>query len=188
MELNKIRNMKFQYFVLKLYSSFYKRIHSWGLLFLLLLLYSSSVGLRSPVLLMLFGRLGLMTIHVFSGFGLILVFIIIAYNYLQGSVFVKKNPPGKSRFMITHQQLIDKSGSRRIVDMLFYIMLMVVCCLGFIYYFLKEFAIYNSLIYQSTASLLHAVAGWFFLSMVFLKYYLTLIQWFREFYNYLRGF
>ena len=180
--------MKFQQVVLKLYSSFYKRIHSWGLIILLLLLYASSLGIQYPVVLMLFGRLGLMTIHVFSGFGLILVFIILAYNYLQQSIFKKRKSSNRMNIQAIADVSPDQSSTRRIVDIIFYIMLMIVCCLGFLYYFLKEFSIYDSLIYQSTASLLHSIAGWFFLSMVFIKYYLTLKQWFRALYNYLRGF
>lgn len=188
MELNKFRTMKFQQLVLKLYSSFYKRIHSWGLIILLALLYTSSLGLQYPVILMLFGRLGLMTIHVFSGFGLILVFIIIAYDYLQQSFLRKRKPSNRMDFQPILVESSSQSGSRRIVDIVFYIMLMIVCCLGFLYYLLKEFSIYDVLIHQSTASLLHSIAGWFFLSMVFVKYYLTLRQWFRALYNYLRGF
>lgn len=182
MERNKIKGMRFRRVVQKLYSSIYKRIHSWGLFLLLVLLYASSMGLKSPALLEVFGWLGLMSLHVLSGFGLVLAFVIISYNYLQRRFF-----PLKSAIHLSSaEQNLQQTGGRFLVNLAFYSMLMLVCCLGLIYYFAREFSFASSFLHQSTVSLMHVIAGWFFLSLVFIKYYLSLMHWFRELVSYLR--
>jgi hypothetical protein len=186
MELNKLGTQQFRQVVLKIYSSVYKRINSWGLILSLLMLYVSALGLQSQVLLKVFGRLGLITIHVFSGFGLILVIIIIVYDYLQSTVFSRADK-GKRKKSVEHSLRTDSpSGSRYLMNLLFYVMLMIVSLLGFAYYFIKEFSINNTLLQQPVVSLYHAILGWFFLSLLFVRCFLTLKQWLREMLAYLR--
>lgn len=177
--------MRIQQIISKLNSSIYKRLHSWGLLLLLVPLYISSVGLKSPAMLKLFGWLGLMSIHIISGFGLTLAFMILAYNYLQRILFPAKALPNSHGH--SHAAIYESSaGPRHLVEFIFYFALMTVCFFGLYYYVTKEFNFDGFIFHSSTISLLHAIAGWFFLSVVFVRYYLTLIHWFRDFYIYLR--
>ncbi len=176
--------MKIQFLVLKIYSSIVKRIHSWGLLSLILLLYLSSLAIKFPIMVTLFGRLGLMSLHVFCGFILILFLFIIAYNYLLTTIFKKNNREEK----IAGLNILpaQEFGKRFLVDFLFYLSLFLVCFLGILYYVIKVYALEGIFFSQNVASLIHVIVGWFIISIVFIRYYLTTIQWFREVSYYLR--
>jgi hypothetical protein len=183
---NRLVHMRFQGIIFRLFSSIYRRIHSWGIFTLLVLLYLSSAGLKSTLALYLFGRIGLMSVHVFSGFFLFIIFVLIAHNYLIKFFF------SKNREELVHIQsqlgpdLVQGTGPRFFIDLAFYLVLLLICGLGLVYYFFKSYSIDFYLVNQTTISLSHTIAGWFFLSLAFVKYYLTFIHWFRDVLKYLR--
>lgn len=178
--------MKIQFIVLKIYSSIFKRIHSWGLLSLLLLIYLTSVSIKSPMMVRLFGRIGLMSLHVFCGFILGLFFIIIAYNFLLTTFFKNKKGGEESKTAPTPGIDYQESGKRLLVDCIFYTFIFLICLLGILYYAMRAFSLETFFISQAAVSLLHVIVGWFFMSIVLIKYYLTMVRWFHDVSHYLR--
>ena len=176
--------MKIRFLILKIYSSIFKRIHSWGLLILIGLVFLSSIGLKFQLTLTLFGRLGLMSLHLFCGFLLVLFFTIISYNYILTKLSGKQILGDDSSGI--HSPPIELSGKRLLVDKIFYVLLSIVCLLGLLYYFIQAFSIDFYLFNQNAISLLHVIFGWFFISIVLIKYYLTFISWFVGMNSYLR--
>ena len=181
--------MKFQGIFFKIFSSIYKRIHSWGVFSLLVMLYLSSAGLRSTLALYLFGRLGLMTAHIFCGFFLFLVFLVLAHKTIINSNFFIRNRVDDENQRSLFSNPARGMGIIRIyVDLFFHFTLLFVCCLGLVYYFVQTCSINSILLNLTTISLFHSIAGWFFLSLAFVKYYLTIVHWFREVFAYLREY
>lgn len=179
------KGMKIQFLVLKIYSSIIKRIHSWGLLSLILLIYLSSLAIKLPIMVTLFSRLGLMTLHVFCGFITVFFLIIMAYNFLLDTIF-KKDSPGDEKKKGSGILSPHESGNRFLVELLFYSSFFVVCFLGVVYYVIKEFSLQGTYFSQNVASLAHVIVGWFFISIVFIRYYLKITQWFSDVFQYLR--
>ena len=174
--------MKVQQIVLRIYTSLYKRIHSWGIFILLGLLFATSTALKLPMAMKLFSRIGLMSVHVFSGFSLLLIFILLAYNYLLGLPNNGKQDTEDDDFSTL------PSGNQRLINSVYYAFLFVLCSLGLVYYFVRSFSINGSFFNQNLISLSHVIVGWFFLSIFFVKFYLTIIQWIEEVFSYLREY
>ncbi len=178
--------MTIRIILIRLLSSVYRRIHSWGVFFLLILLYLSSAGLKSDLALYLFGRIGLMSIHVFSGFVMFLVFIILAHNVIIKRFLAGGNGNPEEIQRQLGPDPVRGSGLRFLVDLVFYLVLLVISSLGLVYYLLKNWAFTSGALNPISISLIHAIGGWFFLSLALIKYYLTFIQWYREVSTYLR--
>ena len=172
--------------VRKIISSIYKRTHSWGVFLPLAALYLTSIGLKSEMILFLFGRLGLMTIHVFFGFFLFIIFVVLGHKFFVSSGFFKRNKKaGRNKKQLSI--FPEKNHTfNYYVDVAFFIVLFFMCCLGLIYYFYKAYSVQSTIMSLTTISLFHTVVGWMFLSLAFVKYYLTFIHWLREVFAYLR--
>lgn len=175
-------------FILRLYTSLYKRVHTWGVFLLLSMLYLTTFALKFPAVTKLFSRAGLMSVHVFCGFTLILVFILIAYHYLLGVTFgTDLDSEAQGTYRIITYRLISM-GSRWVINILYYSFLFLVCLLGMAYYVIKTYALDTVYFSLNLAFLSHAIVGWFFLSIFFVKYYLTITQWIEEMFHYLREY
>lgn len=179
-------NMKLRFIILRLYSSIYKRIHNWGLFLLLLMLYLSSIGLKSDSALQLLSKIGLMSFHVFCGFILILVTFLIGYNYLLTRFLKGTTDKYELNGEIAKDNSETTSASSRLVDIFFFLALLAVCIFGLLYYFIKTYAYSGYFLNQYFASSLHVITGWFFLSVIFIKYYLNIIRWSVDLIRYLR--
>lgn len=177
---------RFRFVILKIYNSLYRRIHSWGLFIVLFCLYLSSFGLNSSLALSLFSRIGLVSLHILSGFGLILIIVIIGYNTVLHSL-LKQNPESEPPESVQRNPSEDRRY-RPIVDVLFYLLLIVIAGLGLVYYLVKFYGLNLGLTSTYRLSLNHVILGWFTLSIVFIRYYFTIIRWFKEFLAYLREY
>lgn len=175
--------MRFQDIVLKVYTSVFKRAHNWGLFFLLALLYLTALGIRSDNALLLFSRVGIMALHVFCGFVLAAVFVLLAYDYILRKV--TRKPVSDSREDDPEE---PEAKEYRLIDYLFYYFLIIIGTLGMMYYITRAYSL-NSLVFsQITLSMAHEIIGWFFLSIIFLKYYLSIIRWFKYITRYLQEY
>jgi len=126
-----------------------------------------------------------MTLHVFCGFITVFFLIIMAYNFLLDTIF-KKDSPGDEKKKGSGILSPHESGNRFLVELLFYSSFFVVCFLGVVYYVIKEFSLQGTYFSQNVASLAHVIVGWFFISIVFIRYYLKITQWFSDVFQYLR--
>ncbi len=179
--------MSFRSIMLRIYPAILKRIHSWGLLLLLLFLYVSAFGIRSEAVLSLISKIGILSFHVFLGFILILVIVILGYDLILGILTVQKktnSQRGIRRFLGN----LKNADNRTLINYLFYLFLFLISGFGFLLYLIKTYSL-NSLVFnQVVIAIVHESMGWLFLSILLVKYYLVIIKWFSEFKRYLREF
>ena len=164
--------MILRHMVLKLYESIIKRVHRLLLPGTLLILYFTAIGLQSPSLISIFSRIALSTIHLFAGFFLILIGIILLYD------LINRKLTANSRHMVINGKrlsvlkIIRTTPYRRLVDSIFYFFLVIMACLGLILYSGRPDRKYPFFESEIFVKVLHAHIGWFLVSLVILMRYL----------------
>ena len=169
--------MKGQKFVIELYPSVIKRINSWILPAVLVLLYFTGFSANSDIVLEYVSRIGLRAIHSISGFILILVLVIQVYDILHRSLRPLGSVDGSES---------EQTAYRLGVDVLFYFCLASIGVLGFILYCVRILDWQPVFINQTVVFILHVGFSGFFVALVPVKYYLSFIKWYKEFLDYLR--
>ncbi len=163
-----------------------KRMHRLVLPTTLLVAYFTAVGLGNPALIELFSRVGLAKTHRFAGFLLMITGCVLLYDFLS-----RKYAVAAGRMVVDGEKIaVGKPGGkmsfRRLVDLLFYALLTIMCILGLV--------LYGSLVgfaplfpgSEISIRLLHSRLGWFLISVLILKYYVTITQWFDRLMDYLK--
>ncbi|MCP4753692.1 MAG: hypothetical protein GY866_22640 [Proteobacteria bacterium] len=181
--------MSFQNVVVGIYPSIVKRIYSWVLPVDIFLLYFSAYALRTDSLLGLFSRIGISTIHIYCGIVLIIVLVTLLYDSLYGfsaRSMVRFSEQEKSRKPILSQLKFDTY--RRVVDCVFYTFLSLFCCFGLLIYSMKFSSWTPPFPDITDIIIVHESMGWLFLSVVLVKYYLTITEWIQESVRYLREY
>lgn len=170
--------MNIQKIVIELYPSVVKRISSWILPLMLTLLYLSGFSANSEFAFVYVSRIGLVTLHTICGFILIFALAVLVYNkivYFPSPLYRDNQTPESGTTV-----------SRLVVDVLFYLALGIISCLGLILYSLKAFDWDPIFIDPTFLFIMHVMTGSLFIALIPIKYYLSLMQWYKELLNYLR--
>ncbi len=176
--------MNFQANMLNIYPRILRRIRGWGLLLLLFLLYLSAYCMRNYEIMEEASHIGLSSIHVFCGFLLIIVSIILTYDFViaRQSVFNANEHHGLSRFLPGAGQ----SGDSALIERLFYFFIFLTCFFGLLLHYIKVTAFRSFIINEISIQIIHETIGWFFLSIIFIRYYRLSVRWFGKIKKYLR--
>ncbi len=165
--------------VIKIYESFFKKVHLWGLPSLLLLSYLSAIGLQNITSPQVFSRITLSVFHQLNGLFLVSVCFTIVYDILIR--YLAK----KHYFFSFQQPLLMDTGQRssslfqRIIETLFFILLFLSCSTGILLYITSSIESTFVGITTIQIQLFHHIVGWFFAPIVSIKYYLVLSAWIR---------
>lgn len=177
--------MILQNIVFGIYESLIKRVYSVFIPLIILVLYFSAIGGKNDIVLHYFSRIGLSTLHAFAGFVLILALIVIVYDKIFCFVTMKfgddENPDSEGII-----QQIRGGSYQGMVDILFYFLLICLVLMGSMLFAME----YNNLDHQLSElifiKMVHTVSGWLFLSIILVKYYLSITQWLEAFFKYLK--
>lgn len=177
--------MKFQLIMLKVYPAILRRIRSWGLVLLLFMLYLSAFCVRNYEITELVSHIGLSSFHVFCGFLLIVVSIVLTYDFIIGRLGLSK-AKGRPRSKLS---IILPGGLRDnsiLIDRLFYFFIFLMCFFGLLLHFVKRTSFNSFLINEIIVQIMHETIGWLFISVIFIRYYRLTVRWFGEIKRYLR--
>ncbi|PCI23378.1 MAG: hypothetical protein COB67_12895 [SAR324 cluster bacterium] len=180
--------MGFRNFIQKTYATLVKRVYHWGLPLMLLLTYASAHTLRNTTVLEYVKRINLATIHNFIGLNLSLLCLVLIYDFFfrlqsRQKTFIVIN--GKRK--VLHFQ--RKAWSPLlIIDIIFYSALFAICILGLVYYGIRHTEFAPMLPDRKTIQVIHELSGWSFLSLIMIKYYLTITHWYEQLVKYLREY
>ncbi len=169
----------------RLYQSIMKRVYRWVLPMLILLSYLTAHSLKKVTFYQYIKRIELVTLHYLSGIALTIILLIIIYNFVY-LLLTKDDFKGEKLIAMSTFHNVRKSTPLFIVELTFYLTLTLACLIGLLLFFLKYtyFQKYFSL--SHTLIILHQFLGWFFLSIVLLKYYLVVVKWYENIIKYLR--
>jgi len=178
--------MLIQRLVLKTYDVVLKKIHSTLLPLLLVLLYFSSYGLNNPLVIEIISRSTLYTIHIFAGLSMLLFGIILFYDMLINQLIRQKKQFVVNGKFIQYRNLFQSKSYRKLVNIIFYLILSAIGIFGFLLYlrhFYTEYIFFqNHLILR----IVHIKLGLLAISIIILRYYLTFTTWYDRFMHYLK--
>jgi len=152
-----------------------------GLPLTLLLCYFSAIGLRFLAVVSPFSRVEMELVH--RSFGLLLCSLLVAllYDRFQAK---KRRKVSLSKAKARLAKL-SSNGPKDWVDVLFYGFLGVIVLLGLVLHFKTRLAITGWIGLEWIYGL-HSTLVWFFLSLILVKYYLTISGWLASFWAYLK--
>ncbi len=179
--------MTFQNIVLTVYPSIVKRIHSWVLPLVLFLSYGSIYCLKNGQVLDFFSRIGIATVHIYTGFLLILLLAILFYDLVFRYLTRQNGNKLIKNVQTTILGRIKSITPRTFIDYIFYLSLLFMCLVGLLLYSYRFSFEIDCAPDQTTVAIVHSICGWFFLSVVPIKYYLSLTRWYEELIAYLRA-
>ncbi|MCP4295796.1 MAG: hypothetical protein GY786_09335 [Proteobacteria bacterium] len=169
----------------KLYQSIMKRVYRWLLPMLILLSYLTAYSLKEVTFYQYVKRIELVTLHYLSGIALAIILLIIIYNFVY-HFLMKDDFKGERLIAISTFYNIRQSTPLFIVELTFYLTLTLVCLNGLLLLFIKYTSFQEYFSLSHNLIILHQFLGWFFLSIVLLKYYLVLVKWYENIIKYLR--
>ena len=178
--------MLIQRIVLRIYNAILKRVHSTLLPSALFFLYFSAYGFNRPDIIKVISKPTLFTIHIYAGLFLILLGMILFYDFTINRLIKSKNRMVVDGKTIQYRKIFQSKSYRRMVDFLFYFSMTITGIIGLLLYlriYYTEFSIIHD---QLFIRLLHVKIGLFLISIIILKYYLTLTMWFDRFMHYLK--
>jgi len=170
--------MKVQKIVFELYPSIIKRINSWVVPLMLILLYLSGHMSNSEIALIYISRIGLSAVHSISGFILVFALVVLVYDKIFYLYFAQ---PGDRSNAESGQTLL-----RLAIDVVFYIILGCISCLGLFLYVMRFFNWDPVFLDRPVLFIIHVLAGSFFIALIPIKYYLSMIKWYKDLMAYLR--
>lgn len=180
--------MNLKSIVLRIYPAVMRRINSWGLVLLLLILYGTAYFLRNADIFAIASYTALSQFHVFFGYMLMIVVILLGYDMLQtalGRAAGRSTDDQKGHTLLSRVRSTDRF---MFIDILFFAFLCLNCVIGFLLYLTKVFSIHNSLLNEMMLSIIHEGVGLLFLSLILVKYYLAAIRFAGELKEYLREY
>ncbi len=178
--------MNLQSIMLKIYPSILRRTRSWGLLFLLFLLYLSAYCMRNHEITEIMSHIGLSSIHVFCGFLLIVVSIVLTYDFIIGRISHSGTGDHSKSTLSTFFHGAGFSDNSVVIDRLFYFFVFLTCFFGLLLHYVKLTAFHSFLINETIIQIMHETIGWLFISVIFIRYYRLTVRWFGEIKRYLR--
>lgn len=178
--------MPIQRLVLKTYNAILKRIHSTLLPSALVLLYFSAYGLNNPHVIEIISRSTLYTIHIFAGLLMLWLGIILVYDIIINPLIRQNKHMMVNGQSIQYRNLFQSQSYRKLVDIIFYLFLTAIGILGFLLYlrrFYSEYTLFQNYLFLR---IIHIKLGLLAISVIILRYYLTLTTWYDRFMHYLR--
>lgn len=164
--------------ILAIYASMVKRIRSWLLPVILILLLSSAYGRTNPVVLSYFTSIQLASTHFFLGWLLGLIWLILVYDFffkLLTGVRDAEEAAWKTSRLTT------------LIDAVFCLLLILICVSGYLQYAIRFSAWRPFYLHRIDINLAHITLGWLFISSALIKYYLSITRWFHHLLSYLRA-
>jgi len=140
----------------------------------LLASYLSAYRLLHPQTAMLFSRADLLRIHRFSGFLILFLLFLLAYDWLDSRFNPVGTKPAKGNFPVSFKDF--NAPLRQLVNRIFYFYLGIMGLLGY-FYFLAKKDLWTFLLTDTSMLLLHESLAWLFVALVATKAYLDLTQW-----------
>ncbi len=176
--------MVIQETVLSAYNSIIKRIHSWILPLILILLIGTAYGRTDPVALSYFSSIELISFHFYLGWVMGLIWLVLVYNFFF-NLLSKWNKPNDSATYTDKSRLKD-SGLTKLVNLFFYFLLFLICFSGIVQYS-SGFTDWQPLQFHYVdMRLAHIGIAWLFISSALIKYYLSITRWLANMFRYLR--
>ena len=168
-----------------LFSASVKRIRRLLLPATLLVLYATAIGIGNLGAVKIFSRIGLATAHMLAGFLLILMGCILLYDCISRRCFASSDQFKGKRKNISIESILGSVPRRRLINALFYGLLTIMGILGVVLRFPdgRKLLLLES---ELSVRILHSRLGWFLISVVILKYYITVMDWFRRLMDYLK--
>lgn len=178
--------MLIQRLVLKVYNAILKRIHSTLLPGVLLLLYFSAFGLNNPDVIEVISRSTLFTIHIFAGLLMILIGLILLYDLVINKLIGQEKTFVINGKLTQYRNFFLSQSHRNLIDGLFYLSLAIMGILGFMLYINHVYSEFTFIQSHLLFRILHIKIGLLSISIILLRYYLTLTTWFDRFMHYLK--
>ena len=178
--------MNIQDLILISYQLILRQLKRFGLPLTLVICYLSAIGLRRVEVLASFDRVEMEQVHL--GFGLLLCSVLVAILYDRLQQKRKSTGEGAFKHGYTKSRLkkISELGPRYWVDLIFFICLSFIAVLGLALYLKTKLGwlrwINLEMLYAA-----HSTLVWYFLSLILVRYYLTLTRWVGSVLVYLRA-
>lgn len=170
--------------ILSAYDSVLKRLRSWFVPLILILLLVTAYGRTSPSFLYYFGSTETAAAHFYLGWLLTLIWLILVYDFFfrllnRGSELGNRSAPE----MIRRRQA---SRLTRLVNGIFHLLFFLICFSGLLQYAVRFYGWHPPHIDRLDIRLGHVVLGWLFVSTTLIKTYLTWTHWLTGLIQYLR--
>jgi hypothetical protein len=178
--------MLIQRLVLKTYNAILKRIHSTLLPTVLILLYFSAYGLNNPHVIEIISRSTLYTIHIFAGLLMLLLGIILIYDLIINPLIRQNKHMVVDGSFIRYRNLFQSKSYRKLIDIIFYLFLAAIGILGFLLYLRRFYSEYTLFQNHLILRIVHIKLGLLAMSVIILRYYLTLTTWYDRLMHYLK--
>jgi len=180
--------MILQNIVFGIYTSLIKRVYSIFIPLIIFLLYFSAFGGTNEIILNYFSRLGLSTLHAFSGFVLILALAVLMYDKIFRFVTMRFDDNEENLVKDSLVKQLKNGTYQGLVEVLFYFLLICIVLMGSLLFAME----YHNLDYHLSdlifVRMVHSITGWLFLSVILVKYYLSITQWLEAFLKYLKEY
>lgn len=170
--------------VLAAYSSIIKRVRSWGLPLILITLVGTAYARFNPVVLSYFTTIELVSFHIFLGWVMCLIWLVLVYDFFF-NLLVKRNESNDSSKPYNSNKGVQ-NGPTKLVDLLFYVLLFLICGSGLIQYSIRFTSWQLLHIHRVEVNLAHIGIAWLFISSALIKYYLMITRWLINMIRYLR--
>lgn len=180
--------MKINDLIIQGYKRVIPRIKRWILPLTLVLAYLSGFAQTQTVVFRFVKRIELTSIHYFCGMLLLVLWLVLMYNSLY--LFLSKK---RTYIIIAGKKKRLKEAQRKgvyegLVNFTFYLAFFIVCSLGMIAYGVQRGYLPDLVPYQNFSFIIHRVSSWFFLSVLSVKYYLSITRWYYSLIHYLKEF
>lgn len=163
--------MNIQQIILKLYESFYKRLDTVILPICYLMLILTSISLDFVLSETPFTKLFLITVHSISGIILCMLTILLIYDEWTYFYYSKKE---LTQNKISRKSMLANHTSfwKKMMDFVFYVLLLFLCISGICMFFLKKELFQISLGQYLFIVLFHKYIAWTFSAFLCIKCYL----------------
>jgi len=175
--------MNRQNLVISFYGLTLRFLRRFGLPIILLLCYLTAIGLRFLGDMNPFNRIDLELAH--RAFGLLLCSLLVALMY--DRFMVKKRKKVSLSKAKDRLRELSAEGPRVWVTPLFFSFLGLIVLLGLILHFKTRLGVSGGVPLAWVYGL-HSTIVWFFLSLILVRYYLTLSGWLASFWAYLKEY
>ena len=176
--------MVIQETILSAYGSIIKRIRSWLIPLVMLLLIGTAYGRSSSVVLSYFTAIELASIHFFLGWLMGLIWLVLGYDFIFN--LISRPVPSEEDSSRRKKRFQKPNSLTRLVNTIFYLMLFLICVSGLLQYYTRIASWHSVQLYRVNINLIHISLAWLFISTALIKYYLTITQWLESLFRYLR--